>query len=56
VLLTGLFFTVPLLPFALIGLPVWIVTAWVSRAGRIECARLSLLLGVQIRPPADAGR
>jgi hypothetical protein len=32
VLLTGLFFTVPPLPFALIGLPVWIVTAWVSAA------------------------
>jgi hypothetical protein len=57
VLLTGLFFTVLLLPFALIGLPVWIVTAWLSVAlARIECARLSLLLGVRIRPqPMPAG-
>ncbi|WP_433280159.1 sensor histidine kinase [Pseudonocardia xinjiangensis] len=51
VLLTGLFFTVMLLPFALLGLPVWILTAWVSVAlARIECARLRLLLGVRIAP------
>ncbi|WP_433558831.1 sensor histidine kinase [Pseudonocardia xinjiangensis] len=53
VLLTGLFFTVLLLPFAMLGLPVWILTAWVSVAlARIECARLRLLLGVRIAPQA----
>jgi signal transduction histidine kinase len=53
VLLTGLFFTVMLLPFAMLGLPVWILTAWVSVAlARIECARLRLLLGVRIAPQA----
>ena len=51
VLLTGLFFTVLLLPFALLGLPVWIVTAWVSLGlARVERARLRLLLGVRIHP------
>jgi signal transduction histidine kinase len=54
----GLFFTVVLLPVALLGLPVWIITAWVSAAmARIERARYRLLLGVEIQaqpmPPAQ---
>ena len=58
VLLTGLFLSAVLLPFALLGLPVWIVTAWVSTAlARIERARYRVLLGTDIgpqpMPPAD---
>ncbi|MHA6630156.1 sensor histidine kinase [Pseudonocardia sichuanensis] len=54
----GLFLTVVLLPVALLGLPVWIVTTWVSAAmARIERARYRLLLGVEIEaqpmPPAQ---
>ncbi|GAA1283579.1 sensor histidine kinase [Pseudonocardia aurantiaca] len=49
VLLSGLFVTVLLMPFALLGLPVWIITAWLSMAmARIERARYRLLLGVDI--------
>jgi signal transduction histidine kinase len=45
----GLFSSVVLLPFALLGLPVWIITAWVSAGlARIERARYRLLLGVEI--------
>jgi signal transduction histidine kinase len=45
----GLFFSVALLPLALLGVPVWIVTAWVSAGlGRLERARYRLLLGVEI--------
>jgi signal transduction histidine kinase len=49
VLLTGLFFAVVLMPFAMVGLPVWITTTWVSvLMGRIERARYRMLLGVAI--------
>jgi signal transduction histidine kinase len=52
VLFTGLVMTVALLPLALVGVPVWIVTAWLSRmmAG-IERTRYRLLLDVRIDPP-----
>ncbi|WP_246632722.1 sensor histidine kinase [Pseudonocardia nigra] len=51
VLLFGLFFTLVLLPFAMLGIPVWITTTWVSAAmARIERARYRLLLGVDIEP------
>ncbi len=47
----GLLFSVVLLPLALLGVPVWIVTAWVSAGmARIERARYRLLLGVEIDP------
>jgi hypothetical protein len=54
----GLFFTLILLPFALTGLPVWILTTWVSTAlARVERARYRMLLGVSIEaqpmPPAE---
>jgi hypothetical protein len=57
VLLLGLFFSVVLLPFAMLGLPVWIVTVWVSATlARVERARYRLLLGVDIAPqPMPAG-
>jgi signal transduction histidine kinase len=49
VLLLGLFFSAVLLPLALLGVPVWILTAWVSVAmARIERARCRALLGVDI--------
>lgn len=45
----GLLFALVLLPFALAGVPVWIVTAWVSQAfAAIERGRYRLLLGVAI--------
>jgi signal transduction histidine kinase len=45
----GLFLTLLLLPFALTGLPVWIVTAWLSAGlARLERARYRVLLGVGI--------
>jgi len=45
----GLFFSILLLPLALAGVPVWIVTAWVSAGiARIERARYRILLGVEI--------
>jgi signal transduction histidine kinase len=48
---TGLVFSVVLLPLALVGVPVWIVTAWVSTGlARLERARYRLLLGVEIEP------
>ncbi|OZM76319.1 sensor histidine kinase [Pseudonocardia sp. MH-G8] len=55
---TGLLFSIVLLPFALLGLPVWIVTTWVSAGqARVERARYRLLLGVEIEaqpmPPAQ---
>jgi signal transduction histidine kinase len=58
VLVMGLVFTVLLLPFAMVGLPVWIITAWMSVAmAGIERARFRLLLGVDIpaqpMPPGD---
>jgi signal transduction histidine kinase len=58
VLAMGLLFTVVLLPFAMVGVPVWIITTWVSVAmARIERARFRLLLGVDIpgqpMPPGD---
>jgi signal transduction histidine kinase len=47
----GLVLAVVLLPFALAGVPVWIVTAWLSRSmAAIERARYRLLLGVRIEP------
>lgn len=47
----GLFFSVVLLPLALLGVPVWIVTAWVSAGlARLERARYRVLLGVDIDP------
>jgi signal transduction histidine kinase len=54
----GLVFSVVLLPLALLGVPVWIVTAWVSAGmARLERARYRLLLGVEIgaqpMPPAE---
>lgn len=49
VVLFGLFWSVLLLPFALLGIPVWILTAWVSTGlGAVERARYRLLLGVEI--------
>jgi signal transduction histidine kinase len=55
---TGLFLSLVLLPFALIGLPVWILTTWISTVlARVERARYRLLLGVEIEaqpmPPAQ---
>jgi signal transduction histidine kinase len=45
----GLFFSVVLLPLALLGVPVWIVTTWVSAGlARLERARYRILLGVEI--------
>src|SRR5687767_4460908 len=45
----GLFFSVVLLPLALLGVPVWIVTVWVSAVlARVERVRYRLLLGVEI--------
>jgi signal transduction histidine kinase len=50
-LLSGLFFTVVLLPFALLGLPVWILTTWISSGlARLEQARYRVLLGVRVEP------
>ncbi|OLS99429.1 hypothetical protein BJF90_39020 [Pseudonocardia sp. CNS-004] len=47
----GLVFSVVLLPFALAGVPVWIVTAWVSAGmARLERLRYGVLLGVGIAP------
>lgn len=47
----GLFWSVVALPFALLGVPVWILTAWVSTAlAAIERGRYRLLLGVRIEP------
>ncbi|RTL65713.1 MAG: sensor histidine kinase [Pseudonocardiaceae bacterium] len=47
--LFGLFWSVVLLPFALLGVPVWMLTAWVSTGlGVIDRARYRLLLGVDI--------
>jgi signal transduction histidine kinase len=49
VLGVGLFFSVLMLPFALLGVPVWIITAWVSNGmARIERVRYRVLLGVEI--------
>jgi signal transduction histidine kinase len=49
VLGTGLVLSVVLLPLALLGVPVWILTAWVSAGlARLERARYRLLLGVAI--------
>src|SRR5262245_4172621 len=48
-LIFGLFFTVALLPFALLGVPVWILTSWVSTGlAQLERARYRVLLGVEI--------
>jgi signal transduction histidine kinase len=45
----GLFLSVALLPLALLGVPVWIVTAWVSAGlARLERRRYRVLLGVAI--------
>src|SRR3954469_2438393 len=57
-MLYGLFFSVVLLPFALLGVPVWILTAWVSNGlAFVERARYRALLGVTIdsqpMPPAQ---
>ena len=47
----GLVLALALLPLALAGVPVWIVTAWLSAAmGRLERARYRVLLGVRIEP------
>ncbi|WP_232662185.1 sensor histidine kinase [Pseudonocardia sp. TRM90224] len=49
VLFFGLMLSVVLLPFALLGVPVWIVTAWVSAMlAKLERARYRVLLGVDI--------
>jgi signal transduction histidine kinase len=51
VLGVGLVLSVVLLPFALAGVPVWIVTAWVSAGmARLERLRYRVLLGVGIDP------
>jgi signal transduction histidine kinase len=48
-LLFGLFFTLALLPFALLGVPVWILTTWISTGlAQLERARYRVLLGVVI--------
>jgi Putative sensor len=45
----GLVFTIVLLPLALLGVPVWIVTTWVSAGmARLELVRYRVLLGVEI--------
>jgi signal transduction histidine kinase len=45
----GLFLSVALLPLALLGVPVWIVTTWVSAGlARLERRRYRVLLGVAI--------
>jgi signal transduction histidine kinase len=45
----GLFLSVVLLPLALLGVPVWIVTTWVSAGlARLERTRYRVLLGVAI--------
>jgi signal transduction histidine kinase len=45
----GLLFSIVLFPLALVGVPVWIVTAWVSAGlARLERARYRVLLGVTI--------
>lgn len=54
----GLAFTVMLLPFALAGLPLWIVLTWVSFGlARIEQARLRVMLGADVElqpmPPGE---
>jgi signal transduction histidine kinase len=54
----GLVFSVVLLPLALLGVPVWIVTTWVSAGmARLERVRYRVLLGVEIdrqpMPPAQ---
>ncbi len=47
----GLVLALALLPLALAGVPVWIVTAWLSAAmGRLERARYRVLLGIRIEP------
>jgi signal transduction histidine kinase len=47
----GLVFSVVLLPFALLGVPVWIVTVWLSTGmAWLERARYRVLLGVEIDP------
>ncbi|MCW0213138.1 MAG: sensor histidine kinase [Pseudonocardia sp.] len=55
---SGLFFSVVLFPFALLGLPVWLLTAWTGALlGRLERARYALVLGVafdgQPMPPQE---
>ncbi|MHA6622055.1 sensor histidine kinase [Pseudonocardia sp. DLS-67] len=45
----GLVFSIVLFPLALLGVPVWIVTAWVSAGmARLERARYRILLGVDV--------
>src|ERR671916_3480612 len=45
----GLILSIVLLPLALAGVPVWIVTAWVSAGmARLERTRYRILLGVEI--------
>src|SRR5918992_2768292 len=47
----GLVFSVVLLPLSMLGVPVWIVTAWVSAGmARLERVRYRVLLGVDIEP------
>jgi signal transduction histidine kinase len=58
VLVMGLAFTLMLLPFAMLGVPVWIITAWASvLLAHIERTRLRWFLGVDIAaqpmPPGD---
>jgi signal transduction histidine kinase len=51
VLGVGLVFSVALLPLSMLGVPVWIVTAWVSAGmARLERVRYRVLLGVDIEP------
>jgi signal transduction histidine kinase len=51
VLGVGLVFSVVLLPLSMLGVPVWIVTAWVSAGmARLERVRYRVLLGVDIEP------
>ena len=53
VLVMGLAFSILLLPLALLGVPVWIITAWVSAGlARLERVRYRVLLGVRIEIPA----
>lgn len=48
-LLQGLIASLVLLPFALLGVPVWILTAWLSTGlAHLERARYWLLLGVTV--------
>src|SRR5690606_24707477 len=52
VVVTGLAFSALLLPFALLGVPVWVFTTWVGAGlARLERWRYRFLLGVDVAVP-----